>query len=232
MFLSGFFPEPLALSPGPCLMNIILIGYRGSGKTSVGRELAKLLNRPLFDSDRMVFAKTGRTVREIVEAGGWPAFREAEKSVIGELAALDQAVVHDAGRAGDGMNHQAGCRTGKAPEAVDCDCRCAGIRAGHKAGAAGGRHPAVDDRGDATRPRRCRRHAIARRSNAAAADIGPQATALVCDVAGQDGFHTERMEKPSVKRPVRIDGKAFRNADDEILFSDQVGRSGSALIKE
>lgn len=93
MFLSGFFPEPLALSPGPCLMNIILIGYRGSGKTSVGRELAKLLNRPLFDSDRMVFAKTGRTVREIVEAGGWPAFREAEKSVIGELAALDQAVI-------------------------------------------------------------------------------------------------------------------------------------------
>lgn len=74
-------------------MNIILIGYRGSGKTSVGRELAKLLNRPLFDSDRMVFAKTGRTVHEIVEAGGWPAFREAEKSVIGELAALDQAVI-------------------------------------------------------------------------------------------------------------------------------------------
>jgi shikimate kinase len=74
-------------------MNIILIGYRGSGKTSVGRELAKLLERPFFDSDRMVFAKTGRTVGEIVEAGGWPAFREAEKAVIAELSALDQAVI-------------------------------------------------------------------------------------------------------------------------------------------
>lgn len=74
-------------------MNIILIGYRGSGKTSVGRELARLLERPLFDSDRMVFAKTGKTVREIVEAGGWPAFREAEKAVIAELSALDQAVI-------------------------------------------------------------------------------------------------------------------------------------------
>jgi shikimate kinase len=74
-------------------MNIILIGYRGSGKTSVGRELARLLDRPLFDSDRMVFAKTGRTVREIVEGRGWPAFREAEKSVIAELASLDQAVI-------------------------------------------------------------------------------------------------------------------------------------------
>lgn len=74
-------------------MNIILIGYRGSGKTSVGRELAKLLERPFFDSDRMIFAKTGRTIREIVEAGGWPAFREAEKAVIAELSALDQAVI-------------------------------------------------------------------------------------------------------------------------------------------
>ncbi len=74
-------------------MNIILIGYRGSGKTTVGRELAKLLERPFFDSDRMVFAKTGRTVSEIVEAGGWPAFREAEKAVIAELSALDQAVI-------------------------------------------------------------------------------------------------------------------------------------------
>lgn len=74
-------------------MNLILIGYRGSGKTSVGRELAKLLERPFFDSDRMVFAKTGRTVREMVEAGGWPAFREAEKAVIAELSALDHAVI-------------------------------------------------------------------------------------------------------------------------------------------
>jgi len=74
-------------------MNIILIGYRGSGKTSVGRELARLLERPFFDSDRMVFAKTGKTVREIVEAGGWPAFREAERAAIAELASLDQAVI-------------------------------------------------------------------------------------------------------------------------------------------
>lgn len=88
-----FHPEPCPLSLGPCSMNIILIGYRGSGKTSVGRELARLLERPFFDSDRMVFAKTGKTVREIVEAGGWPAFREAEKAVIGELSALEQAVI-------------------------------------------------------------------------------------------------------------------------------------------
>jgi shikimate kinase len=80
-------------------MNIILIGYRASGKTSAGRELARLLGRPFFDTDRMVFAKTGRTVREIVEASGWKAFREVEKTVISELSGLDEAVIAAGGGA-------------------------------------------------------------------------------------------------------------------------------------
>jgi shikimate kinase len=80
-------------------MNIILIGYRASGKTSAGRELARRLGRPFFDTDRMVFAKTGRTVREIVEASGWQAFREVEKTVISELSGLDEAVIAAGGGA-------------------------------------------------------------------------------------------------------------------------------------
>ena len=80
-------------------MNIILIGYRASGKTSAGRELAGLLGRPFFDTDRMIFAKTGRTVREIVEAGGWQAFREVEKTVISELSGLDEVVIAAGGGA-------------------------------------------------------------------------------------------------------------------------------------
>jgi shikimate kinase len=74
-------------------MNIILIGYRASGKTTVGRELARLLGRPFFDTDRMIFAKTGRTIPEIVETSGWKAFREVEKSVIAELSGLDEVVI-------------------------------------------------------------------------------------------------------------------------------------------
>ena len=67
---------PETLYPVPCfVMNIILIGYRASGKTSAGRELARILARTFFDTDRMIFAKTGRTVQEIVQAGGWQAFR-------------------------------------------------------------------------------------------------------------------------------------------------------------
>jgi shikimate kinase len=74
-------------------MNIILIGYRACGKTSTGLELARLLGRPFFDTDRMVFAKTGRTIRKIVETGGWQAFREVEKTVIAELSGLDRVVI-------------------------------------------------------------------------------------------------------------------------------------------
>jgi len=80
-------------------MNIILIGYRASGKTSAGRELARLLGRPFFDTDRMIFGKTGRSIREIVEESGWRAFREAEKTVISELSRLDGVVIAAGGGA-------------------------------------------------------------------------------------------------------------------------------------
>ena len=80
-------------------MNIILIGYRASGKTSAGRELARLLDRPFFDTDRMIFGKTGRSIREIVEKSGWQAFREVEKTVISELSRLDEAVIATGGGA-------------------------------------------------------------------------------------------------------------------------------------
>lgn len=74
-------------------MNIILIGYRASSKTSAGRELAKILGRPFFKTDRMIFAKTGRTIQEIVDASGWQAFREVKKAVIAELSGLDGVVI-------------------------------------------------------------------------------------------------------------------------------------------
>jgi shikimate kinase len=74
-------------------MNFILIGYRASGKTSVGRRLAALLQRPFSDTDALIRQQTGRTVKEIVFAGGWPAFRQAEKTVIAGLAGQDEAVI-------------------------------------------------------------------------------------------------------------------------------------------
>ncbi len=74
-------------------MNLILIGYRASGKTSVGQMLSGLLQRPFYDTDALVREQTGKTVREIVLEGGWPAFRQAEKAAVSGLAGIDGAVI-------------------------------------------------------------------------------------------------------------------------------------------
>ncbi len=59
----------------------------GAGKSSVGRVLARRLDRELLDSDEMIEQRTGRTVREIWRDDGEPAFRTLEAGVLAE--ALD-----------------------------------------------------------------------------------------------------------------------------------------------
>jgi shikimate kinase len=80
-------------------MNIILTGYRCTGKTSTGRRLSARLGRPLFDTDDLILHRTGQTVEEIVAAGGWPAFRDAERAVIRNLSLLDGGVIATGGGA-------------------------------------------------------------------------------------------------------------------------------------
>jgi shikimate kinase len=74
-------------------VNVILIGYRGTGKTSVGRLLAAKLGRPFLDSDELIKASSGKSVREMVAEKGWSFFRREEKRVVAELAANDDCVV-------------------------------------------------------------------------------------------------------------------------------------------
>jgi len=74
-------------------VNYILIGYRAAGKTSVGQRLALLLGRPFYDTDDLVRRQTGRTVKEIVSRGGWPAFRAAERAAVAGLASREGAVI-------------------------------------------------------------------------------------------------------------------------------------------
>jgi len=74
-------------------MNIVLIGYRACGKTAAGRALAEKLERPFLDTDALVQERAGKTIREIVAAGGWPAFRSAERACIREIARRDGTVI-------------------------------------------------------------------------------------------------------------------------------------------
>ena len=78
-------------------MNLVLIGYRCTGKTTVGRILAETLGWPLVDTDTLVQQRTGRSIQAIVAAGGWPEFRRLEREVVAEVAAGDRQVVSAGG---------------------------------------------------------------------------------------------------------------------------------------
>ncbi len=62
--------------------NLVLIGYRATGKTSVGAKLARVLKRPFVDLDRVLVAEAGQTVAQIVAQGGWDEFRRREKELV------------------------------------------------------------------------------------------------------------------------------------------------------
>jgi shikimate kinase len=77
---------------------LVLVGMMGSGKTTVGRQLAGRLGWAFLDSDAMVEASTGSTVVELFEASGEPAFRAEESRVLAEaLASATPTVVSAAG---------------------------------------------------------------------------------------------------------------------------------------
>lgn len=72
---------------------IFLIGYRGSGKTTVGRLLADRLRWRFVDADEELEAKTGRTVADVFAAEGEAAFRHRETEVLRELVTRDRCVI-------------------------------------------------------------------------------------------------------------------------------------------
>jgi shikimate kinase len=62
--------------------NLVLIGYRATGKTSVGVRLAEVLQRPFVDLDQVLVREAGRSVADIVTQGGWGEFRRLEKELV------------------------------------------------------------------------------------------------------------------------------------------------------
>jgi shikimate kinase len=66
---------------------LVLIGFMGAGKTTVGRLLAAKLGLPFTDSDHVIEARSGKPIRQIFTAEGEPAFRALEHDVIAGLLA-------------------------------------------------------------------------------------------------------------------------------------------------
>jgi shikimate kinase/3-dehydroquinate synthase len=77
--------------------NIFLVGLMGSGKTTVGRALAKRLNKRFFDSDHEIEARTGASIPLIFEIEGEASFRQREADMIRDLTACEGVVLATGG---------------------------------------------------------------------------------------------------------------------------------------
>ena len=78
---------------------IILIGFRGTGKTTVGELLAQRCGCPFVDTDQRICQRKGASVKTIVEREGWEEFRRCEEEVLRELAGVTGSVVATGGGA-------------------------------------------------------------------------------------------------------------------------------------
>lgn len=74
-------------------MKILLLGYMGSGKSSVGQRLAEVLHLPFYDLDQEIESKLGQSISEIFENKGEIYFRKTELQVLNDLLASKNSYV-------------------------------------------------------------------------------------------------------------------------------------------
>ncbi|HKO31787.1 MAG TPA: shikimate kinase, partial [Nitrospiraceae bacterium] len=80
-------------------MNIVLMGYRGTGKSTVGRLLAARLGRKLVSTDAEIVRRAQCSIPEIVAQKGWEYFRDLESDICREFASRDHLVIDTGGGA-------------------------------------------------------------------------------------------------------------------------------------
>jgi shikimate kinase len=78
-------------------MNVVLIGYRGTGKSAVGSLLAERCQLDFYDTDEIIELRGGQSIADMVALRGWDFFRAQEKEVVRELAGIDGAVIATGG---------------------------------------------------------------------------------------------------------------------------------------
>lgn len=74
-------------------MNLVLIGYRGTGKSAIARRLAALLGRRVVSLDEEIVHKAGMSIPAIVQAHGWNHFRDLEEAACREFGAEDGLII-------------------------------------------------------------------------------------------------------------------------------------------
>jgi len=79
------------------IVNLALIGFMGTGKTSVGKIVADQLHFEFLDTDELIHQRTGRTIADIFARDGEPAFRQMERQVVEELSTRKRTVISTGG---------------------------------------------------------------------------------------------------------------------------------------
>ena len=80
-------------------MNIVLIGYRGTGKSSVATVLASRLRWERVSTDAEIMSRAKRSIPEIVQAFGWEYFRDLESDVCRDVGGKDSLIIDTGGGA-------------------------------------------------------------------------------------------------------------------------------------
>lgn len=73
--------------------NIVLVGLMGSGKSSTGLALAKMLKRKIFSTDQMIELEQGKTIAQIFEDKGELHFRQLERDLVKNLSEKKKAII-------------------------------------------------------------------------------------------------------------------------------------------
>jgi shikimate kinase len=81
----------------PLSLLVALVGLPGSGKSTVGRQLARRLELPFTDTDHVIEQRIGCSIREFFEREGEPAFRDLEQITIEELVRSTKGVLATGG---------------------------------------------------------------------------------------------------------------------------------------
>ena len=78
-------------------MNLFLIGYRCTGKTTIGKSIADAIDWSFVDADIMLVRECGKHIKDIVDTEGWKAFRRRERSTLKQICTKKRQVVATGG---------------------------------------------------------------------------------------------------------------------------------------
>ena len=74
-------------------MNLVLVGYRGTGKSAIARRLTRLLRRTAVSLDDEIVRQAGMSIPAIVSTHGWSHFRDLEEAVCRRFGAADDLII-------------------------------------------------------------------------------------------------------------------------------------------